>query len=202
LPFVKDTNGSIVVCPGVYAHSLPVRRVQQYILDHAKALDKAIEKHDFSVVFLPHYISGFQFDDLDMCKLILEKMKHSNRAKIIEPKNLREFRSIVSKMNMIVSSKMHPAVLAASVYVPIVFVVYDHKQTGFAASLSLSDCVILLHEVSFAKLFSKIDHVWINRDEIRALLKARVPELQKSVRRSIESAMAPFIRKAPDVKEE
>ena len=195
LPFVKDTNGSIAVCPGLYAHSLPVRRVQQYILDHAKALDKAIEKHGFSVVFLPHYISGFQFDDLDMCKLITKRMEHSDKARIIEAKDLGEFRSIVSQMDLIVSSKMHPAVLAASVHVPIVFVAYDHKQTGFAASLSLSDCVISLHEVTCARLFSKIDHVWNSKDEIKALLKARVPELQKNVKKSIESAMAPFIRK-------
>lgn len=202
LPFAKDANGSIGVCPGVYAHSIPPKMVKQYILDHAKALDKAIEKHNFSVVLMPHYVSGFQFDDLDMCKLILGKMEHSNRARILEPKDLREFRSAVSQMDMIVSSKMHPAVLAASVYVPIVFIAYDHKQTGFAASLSLSDCVIPLREVTFSRLLAKIDHVWNSRDKIRALLRARVPELQKSVRRSIESAMAPFTRKLRGVKEE
>jgi colanic acid/amylovoran biosynthesis protein len=193
--FVKDSKGSIGVSPGLYAHSLAKKRVQQYILDHAKALDRAIEKHGFSVVFLPHYISGFQFDDLDMCKLIIGKMEHSDKARIIEPKDLGEFRSIVSQMDLIVSSKMHPAVLAASVHVPIVFVAYDHKQTGFAASLSLSDCLISLNEVTCARLLSKIDHVWNSKAEIKALLKARVPELQKNVRKSIESAMAPFIRK-------
>ena len=195
LKFVKDAKGSIGVCPGLYAHSFAEKRIRQYILDHAKALDKAIEKHGFSVVFLPHYISGFQFDDLDMCKLIIKRMEHSDKARIIEAKNLGEFRSIVSQMDLIVSSKMHPAVLAASVHVPIVFVAYDHKQTGFAASLSLSDCVISIHEVTCARLFSKIDHVWNSKAEIKALLTARVPELQKNVKKSIESAMAPFIRK-------
>lgn len=195
LQFANGPRGAIAVSPGVYAHSLAEKRIRQYILDHAKALDKAIEKFGFSVVFLPHYISGFQFDDLDMCKLIIRKMEHSDKARIIEAKDLGEFRSIVSQMDLIVSSKMHPAVLAASVHVPIVFVAYDHKQTGFAASLSLSDCLISLHEVTCERLFSKIDHVWNNRGAIKALLKARVPELQKNVKKSIESAMAPFIRK-------
>src|SRR4030042_746380 len=197
LQFANGPKGAIAVSPGVYAHSLAEKRIRQYILDHAKALDKAIEKHGFSVVFLPHYISGFQFDDLDMCKLIIRKMEHSDKARIIEAKDLGEFRSIVSQMDLIVSSKMHPAVLAASVHVPIVFVAYDHKQTGFAASLSLSDCLISLHEVTCERLFSKIDHVWNSRAEIKALLKARVPKLQRNVRKSIGLAMAPFVRKHP-----
>ncbi len=195
--FANGPRGAIAVSPGVYAHSLAEKRIRQYILDHAKALDKAIEKFGFSIVFLPHYISGFQFDDLDMCKLIIRKMEHSDKARIIETKDLGEFRSIVSQMDLIVSSKMHPAVLAASVHVPIVFVAYDHKQTGFAASLSLSDCLISLHEVTCERLFSKIDHVWNSKAEIKALLKTRVPKLQRNVKKSIESAMAPFIRKKP-----
>jgi polysaccharide pyruvyl transferase WcaK-like protein len=197
--FVKDVNGSVGVCPGLYAHGLPERGIQKYILDHAKALDMAIEKHGFSVVFLPHYVSGFRFDDLDICRLILGRMKHSNKARIIEAKSVEEFKSLVSQMDMVVSSKMHPAVLAVSAYVPIVSIAYDHKQTGFAASLSLSDCVISLQEVSYDKLLSKIDHVWNGRDEIRALLEARVPELRGNVRKSIELAMAPFIKKSPDL---
>jgi polysaccharide pyruvyl transferase WcaK-like protein len=184
------------VSPGIYAHSLSEKEIHNYILAHAKALDKAVKEHGISVVFLPHYVSGFHYDDLELCKLILGKMENGDKAKIAEAKSVEEFKSLISRVDMVVSSKMHPAVLAASAYVPFVFIVYDHKQTGFASSLGLGDCVLSIQEVSCERLFSKIDYVWNRRDDVRALLRNRVPELQRHVKETIASVMAPFIRHA------
>ena len=72
------SHPAIGVCPGIYSHSLSSGEVNNYILEHAKALDAAIENYGFNVVFLPHYVSGFEYDDLEICKLILHQMKNKN----------------------------------------------------------------------------------------------------------------------------
>jgi len=190
---LSDLNGIVGVSPGIYSHSLPEKRVHEYIEAHAKALDGAIEQYGFSVVFLPHYVSGFSLDDLEVCKLILGKMKNVERARIINCNTVEEYSSLIGQMDMIISSKMHPAVLAASSFVPSVCVAYDYKQTGFFVSLGLGDCVVPLNEFSCKQLSTKIDYVWTRRSEIRGLLKKRVPDLQKQIRESITQAVGPFI---------
>jgi len=181
------------VSSGIYSRSLSKSEVNRYILAHAKALDKAIEKYGFSIVFMPHYVSGFRYDDLEICRLVLSEMKNAENAKIVNASNVEEFKALINRMDMVISSKMHPAIFAVSAYVPSLYVVYDHKQTGFFMSLGMNDCVISLREITSEKLLSKIDYVWSKRKRIKALLRKRIPILQKHLKESAALAMAPFI---------
>ena len=187
-------NRTVGVMPGVYSQTLSEKDIRKYITAHAKALDKAAAKHGFSFVFLPHHISGFQYDDLEICKLILGKVKNASHIKIVEVNNAEEFRSLISQMSFVISSKLHPAVLAASAYVPALCIAYDPKQTGFFMSLGMTECVVPISEVSIEILLSKIDYVWNNRERLSALLEKRVPELQQHIKKSMTLAIKSFIK--------
>jgi len=189
----NESKGTVGVSAGVYSHSLSEKRIHEYISAYAAALDKAIEKHGFSVVFLPHYVRGFRYDDLEVCRLILSNMKRADQASIVNARTVEEFRSLISQMSMVISSKMHPSVLAASAFVPSICVAYDHKQTGFFMTLGMNNCVIPFNEFSSERLLEKIDYAWSKRDDLRRSLLSRVPELQKDIKESIEKAMIPFI---------
>jgi polysaccharide pyruvyl transferase WcaK-like protein len=167
--------------------------IQNYILSHARALDKVIEKYGFSVVFLPHYVTGFALDDFEVSELIVRNMKNREKTTIINASSVEEFKHWISQMKIVVSSKMHPAVIASSLYVPFLFIAYDYKQMGFASSLGLEDCVLSIRDLSHEKLLAKIEYVLKNIEMIEGLLKKRVPELQKNVKDSIAFALAPFI---------
>jgi colanic acid/amylovoran biosynthesis protein len=186
----KCTDRVIAVCPGVYGNVLSEKEISRYVSAHAEALDKAIEKHGFSVLFLPHAVRGFRYDDLDISRLILGKMKHANKAEIVEARSVEEFKSMIDIVDMVISSKLHPTVLASSGFVPSLSVAYDHKQTGFMMNLGLSDCVLAIGEITSDRLLSKIEHVWNDRKEIGDILKMRIPPLQRSVEESIRSAMS------------
>lgn len=193
-PRRKMTSGYsghvLAVCPGIYGNVLSEEKTSRYISSHAEALDKAIEKYDFSVLFLPHYVRGFRHDDLDISKLILGRMKHANKAKIVEVPTVEEFNSWIGSVDMVISSKLHPVVLASSGFVPSLSVAYDHKQTGFMMSLGLADCVLNIGEITSNKLLSKIEYVWGKRKEIRNILETRIPLLQDNVKESIRSALS------------
>jgi polysaccharide pyruvyl transferase WcaK-like protein len=184
------------VSPGIYGSTLSEEERNNCILGHAKALDEGIEKHGFNVYFLPHFIIGFEHDDLEISKLILEKMQRKDRAKIVLAKTVDEYKSYIDQMEILISSKMHPAILAASSHVPILCIAYDHKQTGFFKRLGMEDCVINVREVTYDRLSTKIDHVWAERGRLKLSLEKQIPVLQENVRRSIRNAFEPFC-KAP-----
>lgn len=182
------------VSAGIYSRSLSQREVENYITAHATALDRAVEKYGFFVVFLPHYISGFSYDDLEVSKLILHKMKNKDRAEIVNTAAVEEFKLYLDQMDMIISSKMHPAVLGASGYVPLLCILYDHKQTSFFERLGMIDCTLGIREVSPGNLSSKIEHVWNQSNHLRESLKEQIPKWQKDVSEAIRSAVASYTK--------
>lgn len=188
------------VSPGIYSHSLSRGEVINYVLAHAKALDAAIEKYGFHIVFLPHYISGFEYDDLEVCKFIIGKMKNRNRTRIVNTRNVDEFKLFLDQTDMIISSKMHPAVLGASGCVPVLCIAYDHKQTSFFERLNMVDCTIDIRSVSYEKLLSKIDYVWNRNDQLRALLKNLIPIWKNDIREHIKQVVVSFVPKKDDRK--
>ena len=180
----------IAVCPGIYRYSLSDEQVRDYILDHARALDAAIERYGFSVILTPHYVSHLEYDDLEICRLILEKMKNKNHAKIVVAGGVEEFKSLLDQMDMIITSKLHPGVMGVSGHVPTLCIAYDHKQIGLFELLGMEDCIIPIGEASCEKILSKIDHIWRKREKIKASLKTRIPELQESIKKSVKEALS------------
>jgi polysaccharide pyruvyl transferase WcaK-like protein len=138
---------------------------------------------------MPHYISGFRYDDLEISKMVMGKMKSKDNVEIVEVESADKFKSFLGQMDLVISAKMHPAVLALSEGVPTLCIAYDHKQTGLFDSLDLSECVLPIYEFSKEKLLSKISYVWDNRDKIRAELDARTPVIQENVKRAIKAAL-------------
>jgi polysaccharide pyruvyl transferase WcaK-like protein len=188
------SHPAIGVCPGIYRYSLSDEQVRNYILDHAKALDVAIELYGFNVFLSPHYVSHLEYDDLEICKLILNEMKNKNRAKIVVANGVEEFKSFLDHMDMIITSKMHPGVMGVSGHVPTLFIAYDHKQTGLFKHLGMEDFTIPITETSCERILAKIDFIWKEREKIAASLQTRIPELQEGIRKAVREALAFYVQ--------
>lgn len=189
----SDKSGSnhslIGVSSGLYSHSLSGKKMGEYISAHAIALDKVVEVLGVSVVFLPHYVSGFSNDDLQISKAIRDRMVHRDKATIVDAGSVEEFKSLIGGVDLLVSSKMHPCILAASSYVPSLCVAYDHKQTSFFASLGMEKDVIPLQNVTSEKLYRMVLDLWGRRVERQRFLEERVPAMKAQVRESISFAL-------------
>ncbi|XHH09183.1 MAG: polysaccharide pyruvyl transferase family protein [Candidatus Bathyarchaeia archaeon] len=172
----------IGISAGVYSNSMSKAEVKNYITAHAKALDLAIEKHGFTIAFLPHYISGFSGDDLEISKKIIEQMHHKEKTKLIVTQSVSEFKALLNRMSMVISSKMHPAILAVSAFVPVVSIVYDHKQTGFFQRLDMTQCTLDISQVSTERLADKIENTWSHQAQITTSLAEQIPKWQRNVR--------------------
>jgi colanic acid/amylovoran biosynthesis protein len=183
----------IGVSAGVYSNSMSKYDVQNYISAHAKALDAAIEKHGFTVAFLPHYISGFSGDDLEISKKITQQMRHKEKTKIIITENAPEFKTLLNRMSMVISSKMHPAILAVSSFIPVLSIVYDHKQTGFFQRLDMTHCTLDISMVSAERLADKIESTWNKQAQITATLAEQIPIWQKNVRQVMKRVVLRYV---------
>lgn len=183
----------IGVSIGVYSYSLPSKGIDEFIEANSKALDEAVEKYNFNVVFLPHHVSGFRNDDLEISEMVLKRMRNKNRARIINASSVEEFKSFLSKMDIVLTSKMHPAVLALASYVPVVCIAYDDKQMGFFEQIEMLDCVLPIYNTSSENLFSKISSVWKLRNEIKTKLEKRIPALRANIRNAARQALKDYI---------
>lgn len=182
------------VSAGVYSNSLSKAEVEKYVTAHAQALDFAIEKHGFSVVFLPHYISGLGGDDLEISQKIINQMRNKQHTQIIVTENVPEFKALLNRMKLVISSKMHPAILAVSAFVPVLSIVYDHKQTGFFQRLGMKDCTLNIHEVSTERLTAKIECTWGRHSDLSAALAMEIPRWQRNVRCVMKKIVSKYVK--------
>ena len=183
----------IGVSPGIYGNSLSETEVDRYILAHAQVLDDCIEKYGTKIFFLPHFVIGFAHDDLQMSRRIYAQMTNKHDVEIIYEPELEKFKVILNKMDMVISSKMHPAILASTGYVPIVCIVYDHKQTGFFQRLGMTDCIMDVKSVSYEGLSRKVDYVWNKREVLSGSLKKQIPPIQTNIKQAIRRAIVAYI---------
>jgi polysaccharide pyruvyl transferase WcaK-like protein len=184
------------VSPGIYAHVYSEKGILRHVFSYAKALDRAVDEFDLNVIFVPHYISGFDYDDLRISEMIIQNMKNSSRARIVKMESVDDFILLLYRMDMMISAKMHPAVLALSRKIPTVCVAYDHKQTGLFKSINMTECVVPISEFSDTALFSKVSYVWRNRASIRNQLCVRIPLVQNNVKRAVDFALETCLRSA------
>ncbi len=195
VPVQKFSSPSIGVSIGVYNQSLSEEDFQSFMAENAAALDRIVDLYDFDVCFFPHFITGFENDDFEVSKIVLGMMKNRDRARVFKIDSLDEFKLCLEQMELLISSKMHPMVLATSGYVPTVCIAYDHKQTGFLKDLGLTEYLIPLKDVASEVIVSKVGKVIENRKEIIALLKNKIPVLQKEVKSAMREALRPSLGK-------
>lgn len=189
----KKRRKAIGVCAGVYSQSLVGNQVETYINEHSLALDAAIDRFGVDVYFVPHYITGLRYDDDEISRLILEKMRNKEKCKILRFRYASEFRSFLSEMSLVISSKMHPAVLCTSAFIPSICIAYDHKQLGFYKHLKMEENLIKIQGITNQLLFQKIEMVWVNKEELTRSLQENVPVLQKHVKDTFRNILRPYV---------
>jgi polysaccharide pyruvyl transferase WcaK-like protein len=187
---------SVGVCPALYAMSFSQEERDRYVLAHSRVLDYLVERHGYNVVFLPHEISkANEQDDLQLCKNIVRKMKHNGKSRLIETESVEMFKYYLGHVDILISSRMHPAVLACASYVPTLMLAYDHKQTGFLAGLGLIEYALNIRDVNYENLLNKLNLLLSNKKRIRERLQLKIPDLQEDLRMNIRRSLLYYLGK-------
>jgi polysaccharide pyruvyl transferase WcaK-like protein len=96
-------------------------------------------------------------------------------------------------MDVVISSKMHPAVFSTSEGTPTVCIAYDHKQIGFFDVIDLPDCIISIQDVEDESLLDVLNFVYDNRNNIREKLFKVMPQLKKDQKKLIRKVLSEYV---------
>ena len=163
---------AIGVAPAMLKYTLTKEEVERYVVAHAHCLDELATHHE-EIVFLS------SSDDIVMCQMIMAKMKDPNRAKIIVTNDVDEYESSIRGLKLLLATRMHPSIIAFKNFIPIIPIIYDHRQIGFLSQIGLKELSIPINKISYDNLRLKINEVIENYAKIEEALKSIVPKLQE-----------------------
>lgn len=144
----------------------------------AQIADYVISELNARVLFVPQWYGTFS--DIPLIEEIISLMRSKDKAYIIPEHYLADqMHGIFGKMNLLIATRYHSAVLASTVDVPCVLIAYEHKAKGFMHMLGLEDFLLDIRELSTENLIKKVKRAWIMRDQIKSILSARIRKIQE-----------------------
>jgi polysaccharide pyruvyl transferase WcaK-like protein len=190
----SQTYKTIVgVSPAILGFSYTIRDIEHYVVAHARVLDYLVKEYDADIVFLPSSVRGFEYDDLEVSKAIVQHMINKNRVEIIGVGSIDRYSLAISKLTLLISTRMHPTILASINHVPFLAIIHDSKQVGFLEKVGLMDCALtiqaLLEDDSDERLIAKIKYVLKNREAIGDQLASMIPKLQTQTREKLSEVL-------------
>lgn len=123
--------------------------------------------------------------------VVIKRNKINQEDLLILDKPLlpKETKAVIKQFDMFVTGRIHAFVAATSQYVPTVIITrghggISHRNIGFAKSVGLDD--FISNPADSNDMISKIQKCWDNKDEIRDILKERIPVVQQTARKCFD----------------
>lgn len=181
---------------GVSPHFL-FRKNRTYIEAHSLVLDELVDNYRFKVIFLPsRHVSDKKTDDSETAHLIRNGMRNWRKAEVVNVKSSEHLESLISQLDLLITTRMHPAIFAAMHTIPFLLLVHEPKQTGLLQQLGLEEVSLEVNDVSYSSLKAKVMFVREEQQRLRAVLASRVPVLRKQIRKAISNCLVHFTRQA------
>lgn len=121
--------------PHKYAARYGLRRIpgkeecDQFVALLAQVLDELIRRQDAHILFLPTYNLAHEGDDL-IAASVAERMR-SDAATLIRIEDPGVYKRLTERLSLLLTARMHPAILAAAMGTPVVGLAYNQKFRGF-----------------------------------------------------------------------
>lgn len=125
-------------------------------------------------------------------ELLTEKNKcyKDNIILIDEPLLPVQLKTLIGKMDMLVTGRVHASVAATSQCIPTVFmeydrrVIYSDKMLGFSQQLGLEDYVCM--PGSYDQVEACVDRCFDNRQKVKKQLEMKMPEIKAEAERIVK----------------
>lgn len=177
--FETSSKPLIGFAPAMLNNTLSREEINNYTIAHAKCIDELIQEYDSNIVFLPS-----SPDDIAMCKAIIAKITHAEKVKLVITDSVDEYESWVKKLYILITSRMHPSIIAARNFVPFYAIIYDHKQLGVMEQLGLQKYSTPIGKITYHTLKKIISLTLQDRSATEQHLRSSLPKLQdESIRR-------------------
>jgi polysaccharide pyruvyl transferase CsaB len=151
----------------------------KYITDIAKLCDKLIAEKEVNVLFIPMQKTK-RINDMLTSQEVIKNM--SNKAYVLENTyNYEEISSIIRKMELIISMRLHSIIYALISGVPVYGLAYQPKVKSYLneANLPVENN---LDNIDVEKAFNESVKLMENKDEISHSFEHKIIELNKKAK--------------------
>lgn len=154
----------------------------KYIFDIAKLCDKLIDEKNVNILFIPMQKTK-RINDMLTSQEVINEM--SNKAYILKDAyNYEEISSIISKMEVIISMRLHSIIYSLISGVPVYGLAYQPKVKSYLKEVDLpveND----LDKLDVQKIFVELIELMQNRDEVFKDIEQKIIELKNKAKMNI-----------------
>lgn len=131
-------------------------------------------------------------NDIDACGLILQRMRHSSEAVLLEdPLAPEEILGVTGRCELVIGVRLHALIFGAAMGVPLLGIHYDPKVTYFLRRLGLEPATSIAGLPGGKEdLILGLERAWHDRALLREHLRGLVPELRALAERNFDVAAA------------
>jgi len=156
----------------------PQRLRENYVRLLLEAIDHVRNKYQAKVLFIPHCL-----EDLEFVEKIVGRLDDRRNVFILRKDySPEELQDILSGLTMLIGARIHSAVFALTVGVPVIAIAYEiHKGYGILEMAGQKDLVLDISSLREEDLLLRIDTVMRQRKEIGPQIRTRVSALNSEL---------------------
>jgi len=167
--FTRHLVGFSVREPGPAAPDIDPEEYHELL---ANAADFIIERFDADVLYVP-----MEKIDVQHSHAVVAHMRNAEKAEVLRRRySPRQILDLMGRFDFAVGMRLHFLIFAALRGTPFAPLPYASKVTGLLEDLGMDTPP--LGSISVGQLIARIDRKWDTREEIRARINQRVPELK------------------------
>jgi polysaccharide pyruvyl transferase WcaK-like protein len=159
----------------------------RYVQWLAAAADYMVERWDATPVFLPG--QRYNDDDLETAAHVVERMTAGHRARIVaEVDDEEQYRGALAHADALVSSRLHPLILATSAGVPVVGIAVSEKVRAFLSVLGLDEQIVSPWASSSVQLEHAVERSLTDRASMRTRIAPYLAAQRRAAARNPQVA--------------
>ena len=163
------------------------RFYETYVAWLAHAADHVVEAWDATPVFLPG--QRYNDDDLETAASVVARMRAGERARVMsEIVDEGQYRAALGSVAAVVSSRLHPLILAATAGVPVVGVAITEKVRAFLVATGVAGQLASPWASSRPQLCSAIDRALGEPEPIGDRLRSGLERQREAAERNPQIA--------------
>jgi polysaccharide pyruvyl transferase CsaB len=164
-----------------------------FIIHISHALDSFLDEHDVNVLFIPFWTGR----DHTIHEGIISNMRNAEQTFTISQSYCPdEIKGIISRLDIMVGMRLHSLIIASSLGIPFVGIMYAPKVKHFIYSIlervTVENSTVHVDNFNDIEFKSRLDYVYSNRENLRYDLERRVELIRKLEKKNIESLMNIF----------
>ena len=163
---------------------------EHIISSFASVIDSLSKELDAQIVLITTQIMDIQFADK-----IKQQTKNPSSVLLVTNQEYsnHEITHIMSKLDLFLGMRLHSLILASSVGVPVVGLVYAPKVLSFMKLLGLENYSIDLTKINAQSLHMSIKSFWENKETIKKAVSIAIPELKKKANLATEELVNNYL---------